>query len=228
MNNSTQELDFTVNLSFEAHRIAKDLVSQIYHPEKRKQVYLNSLSVYAVDNYLRCMGVKTDYSEGDSRNPLVIQLMNVADLIVKDVGKLECVPVISEMEVVEIPPEVWEGRIGYVFVKLDNSLKKARILGFVAEAVAEVCLAQIRSFSDFLVYLTELEVVESVRSEERLATSNIINFKQWLNGVVDSSWQKIDDLLKPQQLGLAFKNELSITRGQKIDLGISFEKITVA
>ena len=225
MNSTTQKLSFTVPLSFEAHSIAQELVSEIYNQEKRQQVYLNSLTVYAVNNYLRCMGFETDYSEGDSRNPFAVQLMNVADLIVKDIGKLECLPVLAEAEVVEISPEVWEERIGYVFVELSDSLKSAKILGFTPEAADKIYLSKLDSLSDFLVYLTELEVVESVQAE---TTSNIINFRKWLDGVVDASWQKLDELLKPQQLGLAFKNEVSITRGQKIDLGMHLDKISVA
>ncbi len=225
MNSTTQKLSFTVPLSFEAHSIAQELVSEIYNKEKRQQVYLNSLTVYAVNHYLCCMGFETDYSEGDSRNFLAVELMNVADLIVKDIGKLECLPVFAEAEVVEIPPEVWEDRIGYVFVELSDSLKSAKILGFTPEAADKISLSKLDSLSDFLVYLTELEVVESVQAE---ATSNIINFRKWLDGVVDASWQKLDELLKPQQLGLAFKNEVSITRGQKIDLGMHLDKISVA
>ncbi|WP_414619942.1 DUF1822 family protein [Calothrix sp. CCY 0018] len=225
MNSTTQKLSFTVPLSFEAHSIAQELVSEIYNQEKRQQVYLNSLTVYAVNNYLRCMGFETDYSEGDSRNFLAVELMNVADLIVKDIGKLECLPVLAEAEVVEISPEVWEDRIGYVFVELSDSLKSAKILGFTPEAADKIYLSKLESLSDFLVYLTELEVVESVQAE---TTSNIINFRKWLDGVVDASWQKLDELLKPQQLGLAFKNEVSITRGQKIDLGMHLDKISVA
>ncbi len=225
MNSTTQELSFTLPLSFEAHSIAQELVSEISNQKKRQQVYLNSLSVYAVNNYLSCMGFETDYLEGDSRNPLTVQLMNVADLIVKDIGKLECRPVLAGAEVVEIPPEVWEDRVGYVFVELSNSLKEAKILGFTPEAAAEVSLTQLQSLEDFLVYLTELEVVESVEIEK---TSNLVSFRQWLNGTVDASWQKLDRLLKPQQLGLAFKHEVSITRGQKIDLGMHLDKISVA
>lgn len=225
MKSTTEKLNFSVPLSFEAHSIAQELVSQISNQKKRQQVYLNSLTVYAVNNYLRCMGFETDYSEGDSRNPLAVELMNVADLIVKDIGKLECLPVLAEAEVVEISPEVWEDRIGYVFVELSDSLKSAKILGFTPEAADKISLSKLESLSDFLVYLTELEVVESVQAE---ATSNIINFRKWLDGVVDASWQKLDELLKPQQLGLAFKNEVSITRGQKIDLGMHLDKISVA
>ncbi|MGB6299289.1 MAG: DUF1822 family protein [Rivularia sp. (in: cyanobacteria)] len=224
MNSTIEKLNFSVPLSFEAHSIAQELVSEISNQEKRQQVYLNSLTVYAVNYYLRCMGFETDYSEGDSRNPFAVQLMNVADLIVQDIGKLECVPVLADAEVGEITPE-WQDRIGYVFVELNDSLKEAKILGFTPKAVFKVDLNQLESLENFLVYLTELEVVESKQAEK---TSNIINFRHWLNGVVDVGWQTIDELLKPQQLGLAFKNELSITRGQKIDLGMHLDKISVA
>lgn len=225
MKSTTGKLTFTVPLSFESHAIAQELVSEIHNQEKRQQVYLNSLSVYTVNNYLCCMGFETDYSESDSRNPFAVQLMNVADLIVKDIGKLECVPVLAETEVVEISPEVWEDRVGYVFVELNDSLKEAKILGFIPKARDKVVLSQLDSLEDVLVYLTELEVVESKQDE---ITSHIISFRQWLDGIIDSSWQKLDELLKPQQLGLAFKNELSITRGQKIDLGMHLDKISVA
>ena len=225
MKSTTGKLTFTVPLSFESHAIAQELVSEIHNQEKRQQVYLNSLSVYTVNNYLCCMGFETDYSESDSRNPFAVQLMNVADLIVKDIGKLECVPVLAETEVVEISPEVWEDRVGYIFVELNNSLKEAKILGFIPKARDKVVLSQLDSLEDVLVYLTELEVVESKQDE---ITSHIISFRQWLDGIIDSSWQKLDELLKPQQLGLAFKNELSITRGQKIDLGMHLDKISVA
>lgn len=225
MNSTTQKLSFTLPLSFEAHCIAQDKVSEISNQEKRQQVYLNSLSVYAVNHYLRCMGFETDYLEGDSHNPLVIQLMNVADLIVKDIGKLECLPVLSEAEFVEISPEVWENRVGYVIVQFNDSLKEAKIIGFIPEAAAEVYLSELQSLEDFLVYLTQLEVVESKQAE---TISNVVNFGQWLNGIVDASWHKLDELLKPQQLGLAFRNEVSVTRGQKIDLGMNLDQISVA
>ena len=225
MNGTSEILSFTFPLSFEAHSMAQELISGISNQEKYQQVYLNSLAVYAVDIYLRCMGFETDFAGSNSRNFLAIKLMNVADLIVKDIGKLECLPVLSEAEFVEIPAEVWEDRVGYVVVELNDSLKEAKILGFTRKAAAEVCLSQLESLEDFLVYLTELEVVESSEVEK---TSNIINFSQWLDGIIDASWQKIDELLNPRQLGLAFKNEISVTRGQKIDLGMHLDKISVA
>ncbi|OKH30218.1 hypothetical protein NIES2101_42625 [Calothrix sp. HK-06] len=222
--NTTEQLSFSLPLSLEAHTIAQELCQGISNSEKAEQVYLNSLAVYAVDNYLRCMGFDTNWKNSDSRDKLAIQLMDVADLEVKNIGKLECRVVLLGINKVEIPPEVWESRIGYVAVQLDDSLREANILGFVKEAAPSVELDQLQSLEDFLLHLSKLETVTSLQHE----ASKIIKIGQWLEGFFDAGWQKIDELLKPQQLGLAFKNEVSITRGQKVDLGMQIDKLSLA
>jgi len=224
MNSITDKLTFGVPLSIEAHTIAQECSQGISNNLKRQQVYLNTLAVYAVDNYLQCMGFETDWKASDSRNNLAIKLMNVADLEVKSIGKLECRPVLPKAEVCEIPPEVWEDRVAYVAVLLDPALKEATILGFTLQAAAEVSLNQLQSLSDFLLYLSELEVVKSPQQED---SSRLVKIGHWLDGVVDAGWQTIDHLLNPQQLGLAFRSAVSMTRGQKIDLGV-IDKISVA
>ncbi len=224
MNSIIDKLTFGVPLSIEAHTIAQECSQGIPNNLKRQQVYLNTLAVYAVDKYLQCMGFETDWKASDSRNNLAIKLMNVADLEVKSIGKLECRPVLPKAEVCEIPPEVWEDRVGYVAVQLDPALKEATILGFTLQAAAEVSLNQLQSLSDFLLYLSELEVVKSPQQED---SSRLVKIGHWLDGVVDAGWQTIDHLLNPQQLGLAFKNAVSMTRGQKIDLG-GLDNISVA
>lgn len=225
MNSITNKTSFTIPLSFEAHSIAQECRQGISNSEKAKQVYLNILAVYAVDNYLRCMGFKTDWDGSDSRNLLAIKLMDVADLEVKNIGKLECRPVLPGAEVFEIPPEVWEDRIGYVAVQLNPSLQEAKILGFTHETAAVVSLNKLQSLEDFLLYLTE---IEEVKYHQINNSSSVVKIGRWLEGIVDTGWQTIDELLKPQQLGLAFKNEVSMTRGQKIDLGMQIDKISLA
>ncbi|NJO63383.1 MAG: DUF1822 family protein [Richelia sp. RM2_1_2] len=220
MNCTTDELSFVVPLSFEAHGIAQECSKGI-PKEKVQQVYLNSLAVYAVDNYLRCMGFKTDWENSDSRNSLAIKLMNIADLEVKNIGKLECRPLLVDEEKVEIPTEVSDDRIGYVAVQFDSSLKTAKILGFTHNYAAEIPLNQLQSLEDFLMYLTECEVVKS----HQLTVARI---GEWIDGIVDATWEKLDRLLTPQQLGVAFKSEISIIRGQKIDLGIQLDQISLA
>jgi hypothetical protein len=225
MNSITDQLTFSVALSTEAHRIAQEYSQGISNPDKRQQVYLNTLAVYAVDNYLQCMGFETNWQGSYSCDFLVIQLMNVADLEVKNLGKLECRPVLPKAEVCEIPPEVWEDRIGYVAVQFNSDLKEAQILGFTPQVEAEVPLSQLQSLEDFLLYLSELEIAKSPQHEE---SSNLVKIGQWLDGFVDAGWQTIEHLLNPQQLGLAFKSAVSMTRGQKIDLGMHLEQISVA
>ncbi len=225
MNSITDPLSFIVTLSIEAHALAQEYSKGISNTLKRQQVYLNTLAVHAVDNYLQCMGFVTDWQRSDSRDRLAIQLMNVADLEVKNLGKLECRPVLPKAEVCEIPPEVWEDRLGYVAVQFNSSLKEATILGFTTQAKTEVPLSQLQSLEDFLLYLSELEVAKSPQQED---SSNLVKIGQWLDGFVDTGWQTIENLLNPQQLGLAFKSAVSMTRGQKINLGMQLEQISVA
>lgn len=224
MNCTTDELSFVVSLSFEAHSIAQECSKNI-PKEKVQQVYINSLAVYAVDNYLRCMGFNPDWENSYSRNNLAIQLMNVADLEVKNIGKLECRPVLVNEEKVEIPAEVSDDRIGYIAVQFDSNLKAAKILGFTHNYATEIPINQLQSLEDFLMYLTECEVVKSHQTEAKLVT---VKIGEWIDGVVDAAWEKLDRLLTPQQLGVAFKSEISVTRGQKIDLGIQLDKISLA
>ena len=69
MSHTTEPLLFTVPLSFEAHSIAQHFQRQQSPTQKAKQVYLNTLAVYAVDFYLRCLGFELNPEQSDSRNP---------------------------------------------------------------------------------------------------------------------------------------------------------------
>ncbi len=148
---------FTIPLSFEAHSLAQQMRCQQSNPQKSKQVYLNTLAVYAVGFYLRCLGIETDATQSDSRNLTYLKFMDVADLWVKDVGKLECRPVLPGSTTLQIPAEAWSDRIGYIAVEMSQSLKQATLLGFTDTAVVETSLNQLRSMADFLEYLHQIQ-----------------------------------------------------------------------
>ena len=122
---------FTVPLALEAHSRAEQFRRYQSNPDKAKQVYLNTLAVYAVNMYLQCRGFETDLETSDSWNPAMQMLLDTADLVVKNRGRLECRPVLPNAEVVCTPAEVWSERIGYVAVRLSESLREATLLGFV-------------------------------------------------------------------------------------------------
>lgn len=81
------EFTFTVPISLSAHRIAQQFSQTQFTFEKAQKVYHNTLAVYAVDFYLRCMGLDTDLAGSDSHDKVMLTFTDVADLEVKNTGK---------------------------------------------------------------------------------------------------------------------------------------------
>lgn len=219
-------LTFTVPLSSEAHSSAQECCKRLSVRDRAKQVYLNTLAVYAVDFYLRCLGLQTEVEQSDSRNPICLQFMNVADLLVKELGKIECRPVLPEARVCKIPPEVREGRIGYVAVKLDRSLKQATILGFTLTAVAEIPLEQLRSLAEFPEYLNQIRQVASIQE-------TAVNLRKWFENAFEEGWQAVETILGTKQnLALVreatrIHSQVNVKRAKMLDLGIELGEKSV-
>jgi hypothetical protein len=213
MNRTTEPLTFTVPLSFEAHSLAEQHRRQHTQPQKAKQVYLNTLAMYAVDSYCRCMGFETEWETSDSHSPLMQKFIDVADLNVKRlgklVGKLECRPVLPDAEVLEVPPEAWDDRIGYVAVQLNQSLKQAILLGFapsVAHQQGIIPLGELRSLADFPAYLSQFSQVREefpALSQQRQLSPQLVNLHNWLEGIFEAGWQTIDELFIAREVSLA-------------------------
>ncbi|MBW4620789.1 MAG: DUF1822 family protein [Cyanosarcina radialis HA8281-LM2] len=211
-----EPLTFIVPLSFEAHGLADRFRRQQSSTQKAKQVYLNTLAVYAVDLYLRCLGIETEVDKSDSRNPLNLKFMDVADLYLKSIGKLECRPVLPEATILQIPVEVKEDRIGYVAVQFDRSLKQATLLGFTPTPVAELPLSQLREMADFPEYLHQL----------RQPSRSAVNLRRWLESIktgwqnleayssqgelipnfIEAGWHEIEAFFGPEELTPAFRS----------------------
>ena len=225
MSHTTEPLLFTVPLSFEAHSIAQHFQKQQFPIQKAKQVYLNTLAVYAVDFYLRCLGFELNVDQSDSRNPMIVKFMDVADLAVKQLGKLECRPIMPDQSVCQIPPDVWTDRVGYVVVQISQTLKQATLLGFTQAAVSELPLSQLRSLSEFPTYLNQIrQSPVSIPAIASLGKSSI-NLRGWLEGAFESGWQTMEELLgiDNQHLVLvrsATQFKPGIKRAKLIDLGM--------
>ncbi|NEQ85170.1 MAG: DUF1822 family protein, partial [Moorea sp. SIO2I5] len=98
-----QNLEIT--LGIKAHRFASKFAAEQATTTKSKQVYLNTLAVYAVHRYLKYLGIDTDLNESDCWNPILRHQWNVADLVVPGIGTLECRPVLPGETTVSLPPE---------------------------------------------------------------------------------------------------------------------------
>ncbi|GJD16738.1 hypothetical protein RIVM261_016940 [Rivularia sp. IAM M-261] len=174
---------FTSPISTAAMKLAQKLSQQQVTPEKSQQVYLNSLAVWSVKYYLDCIGVETDIKESDSMNPAQIMLTNVADLVVKNLGKLECRPVLENEQWIYVPPEAQSERIGYLAVQINGLLGKAKIIGFLKEVSTDnLPINELQPLENLLEYLDSLEF-EQMNSQKlqdkRLRKNKIVSLRKW-------------------------------------------------
>jgi hypothetical protein len=128
---SPAAIPISIPLDHSAHHYARLFAAQQATPKKGKQVYLNTLAVWAVHSYLGWLSVPTRLDQGDAWHPGMRAIFDVADLVIPHLGRLECRPLLPGEETLAIPPEVSQDRIGYVAVQIQESLQDVRLLGFL-------------------------------------------------------------------------------------------------
>jgi len=229
MRKSSELLTFTVPLSSAAHRLAQQFCRQQSDRNKAKQVYLNTLAVSAVEFYLRCTGWETNWSASSSWNSVWQTLMDVADLEIPNLGKLECRPVLPDTLFVHIPPEVSSERIGYVAVQLDRSLQQGTLLGFTKAAPesGELPITELLSLEDLLLHLCQ------IRQSAPITTRVLLN--RWFENLFEAGWRSLEALLATDQEILAFSlrsnsqlSQSSVKGAKLIDLGLQLKSRSLA
>lgn len=186
---------FTVPLAARVHQQAEQFRRQQTNGQKAKQVYLNTLAVYAVNYYLQCLGIETDWETSHSANPTMQTLMDVADLNIRHRGKLECRPFLPHAQTCPVPVEAQGDRIGFVAVQLNESLTEATLLGFSPTLqTGRLMLRQLRSLDQLPSYLHSLAPVNQA----------IVTLRQWFDQCFEAGWQAAETLLFPQALSPAY------------------------
>ncbi|MEM9925692.1 MAG: DUF1822 family protein [Cyanobacteria bacterium P01_D01_bin.50] len=195
---STQPNHLQVPLGRDAHQKAEEFAAEQDSPEKGKQVYLNTLAVYAVNNYLKWLNVETALHQSDSWNWSIRTFFDVADLMLPSVGRIECRAVLPWEDALVLPQEVTRERIGYVAVRLKEQLDFVEILGFVP-ARAIIGQPEIIEINR----LQSLDVLIDTINRRK----TLVNLCQWLEGVFSRGWQS-------PELALAgnFRSATTITR----------------
>jgi hypothetical protein len=188
---------FKVSLPQPAQELAEKFCQRQSNLQKAEQVYLNTLAVYAVNYHLQCLGFETDWEKSDSWDSIMQTFLNMGDLEVKNYGKLECRPVLPDAEVVYVPEEVWEERIGYIAVQLNDSLQEATLLGFAERVSAqELRLSGLRSLEELPEYLGQFQRVQPVKDR--------VNLSQWLHNIFEAGWETVEAIVAPPQAEFAF------------------------
>jgi hypothetical protein len=217
-----------------ARETAQAYANQQLTLQKAEQVRLNTLAVQVTQKYLEMMDIATDLAAADSWNPIMRWSANVADLVIPTIGRLECRPVRSQDTTCSIPPEVWEERIGYAVVQIDDSLETAQFLGFIQSVQSEeVSLTALRSPEELLEHLYTLSQSTLVGVDvPTLAGVNqmFVNLGQWLQNTFEAGWETVESLLNPPEPAYAtgaFRSasssttplaDRSVYRAKQIDL----------
>ncbi|MEK0186507.1 MAG: DUF1822 family protein [Oscillatoriales cyanobacterium] len=211
MVNSMDTYLLEIPLEQTARNLALQFASEQANPQKGKRVYFNTLAVWAVNYFLEWMELETDIDGGDSWNPGMRAVLDVADLVLPGIGKIECCPVMLGETAISLP-EVRENRIAYLAVQFAEPFDKVKLLGFIpaveivdeTEAISLTNLQPIEELLDYLYRielgipvtqvlleeeLSDLEEDDPVKAQvrEKLQNKSIAEIVAILNGVYGSS-----------------------------------------
>ena len=206
---------FTMSIPLKAHAIAQQFCQKQPDTQKAKQIYLNTLAVYSVNEYLGYLSIPTNLSDSDSWNPSLQYLSDVADLDIPNYGRLECRPVLPNDDSCYIPPDVWSDRSGYVAVQFDTDLKEAAFLGFLPTVQSSsIALEEWNPFETFIE-----DISQAINTQETVAATttaiadpqeqdvpSMVRLSQWLEGAIDQSWQLIRHEFLSPELSPSFRS----------------------
>ncbi len=205
----TQEMHhLEITLGIEAHRLASQFAAEQATTEKGKQVYLNTLAVYAAHRYLKYLGIDTDLNQSDCWNPILRHQWNVADLVIPNIGRLECRPILPEEKIISLPSELTEDRMGYLAIQFSERLNKVQVLGFIKKAMLGV------------IEVSQLHPIDELITE---LSPQPVNLSAWFEKVFDEVWLPIEALLTPKIPVKGFRKSGQadqVGRGKPINLGL--------
>jgi len=146
------------------YKLALAFASEQADLEKGQRVFYNTLTVWAVNHLLGWMEFETILDKNKSWNQVLQGVLDVADVMLSGIGKIECCRIPEEQTAISVP--VQDDRIAYIFVQLPDSLDKAKLLGFLPAAdihgdTVEISVADLQPFDNLSDYLERIEL-ESV------------------------------------------------------------------
>ncbi len=219
MINTNSSFGIRATLPPKAQLIAEKFQRYQDNLQKGEQIYRNTLAVYAVNLYLQNIGFETDLEASNSWDFLSQTLMDVADLDIKDYGKIECRPVLPDEEFIQVPEEVWFESTYCIAVEIEEIATEAKLLGFVEKAATEkISRSQLRPLEEL----------------PGLLQQNIskIKLSEWLEGIFQKDWQPTEKVLAYRRESTLGKprtdKKQPVSRTKKIDLGLLINKKSVA
>lgn len=203
-----------VEIGLTAHRYAKKFAAEQHDANKANQVFINTLVVCAVREYLKWLKISLDLHESsEAWDPILRYYLNSSSLLIPGLGSLVCVSYLPGEHTSKLPSEPMQKTIGYVGVQLSKNLDYANIIGFKETASDTLEVKDLGSIEDLILKLN-LEVIPFSLSNWHLQNSQ---------AYLDENWPPINNQNK--LLNLNFKdNELeacSLDESTKLTTGSS-------
>lgn len=199
----TQDLTITLPIPASARQVAQQFAQEQPNPEKAAQVYRNTLAVLLMRDYLQMLDIPTHLEASYSWNPIGRLCADVADLAVTGLGRLECRSIQIGDRSCSVPPEVWQDRIGYVVVQLDETCGAGTLVGFVPSINSTTLpLAQLQPLDALLV---------------RLHQPTVVQLGQWLQQIFEPQWQAIATWLENRDTNYAMAFRAKRVKGITLD-----------
>ncbi len=193
-----EEGQLSVPLNPEAHSLALEFAKEQRNPKKGKKVYLNTLAIYAVHSFLKWLQIESDLTQGESWNPALRALFDVADLVLPGLGKLECRPILPEENDCLLPIEVTDDRIGYVGVKMAENLQEVYLVGFIPE-IDSLEPPERLAIPDFQPIEALAEKIRFLQSATSSASTTgqeqTVDLRRWFENIFEAGWQPVEALL---------------------------------
>jgi hypothetical protein len=232
MSSSIAPPRLTIPISAKAHDVARKFASEQIDAHKGKRVYLNTLAVWAVHRYLKWLYIESDLKRSNSWNAVLRALFDVADLVLPDLGRLECRPVLPGEKTIALPLQSSPDRIGYVPVQFGKQLNEVELLGFasvadVTEQQEVLTLGMLRSLDTLLECLSELEAAAKAPQSPQPPQSAVspVHLSDWLKRNFEAGWQAVEELFGERSPSFAFRRA-AVQRVKHIELEKPKEKTT--
>ncbi|MBV6624866.1 MAG: DUF1822 family protein [Rivularia sp. (in: Bacteria)] len=207
---SDEDWSIPIPLTSDILHIARQFANEQPNPtsQKARQVYLNTIAICAVNNYLRIIGISTNITAGDSWNSSIRLIEDVADLWITGKGSLECRAVKKGASKCHIPSLAGLKRIGCVIVEIDEEQNEAILKGFTSDelAIEYLPLHNLISIEYLPSYLYKLKP--------------LVNLSQWLQNIFENGWETVETVLGSQinQPAVAFRSKSKVSHYQRCKL----------
>lgn len=202
MIHSATLLSLPIPLDRDAYSTAARFAAEQATLGKGKQVYLNTLAIYAVHTYFKWLEIETDLTQSDCWQPELRAILNIADLTVPGIGKLECCAVLPGADSFTVPLEAVPERVGYVAVQFYEQLDSVELLGFVRASTDSETVTEPPTIhqSDLLPLDSLLDFLHPQEA--------IVNLREWLENLFEQpEWQPLETLVPAR-----FRNSTSGSR----------------